>query len=66
MRVGTRTLRRSLRAGTSYLGGNPPELHFGLGRAPGELELVVRWPSGTESRHVPAALDRVITLQEPR
>ena len=35
---------RTLRAGTGYLGGNAPELHFGLGEAE-EIDVVrVTWP----------------------
>ncbi|MEM7309336.1 MAG: CRTAC1 family protein [Planctomycetota bacterium] len=63
--AGERTQRRSLRAGTSYLGGNPPELHFGLGEA-ATGEVSVRWPSGAESRHAIEAVDRVVVLGEPR
>jgi enediyne biosynthesis protein E4 len=65
LRCGGRLLRRSLRAGTSYLGGNPPELSFGLGSAQAVDELVVRWPSGRTSSHAVPALDRVVTLSEP-
>ncbi len=61
-----RAHRATLRAGTSYLGGNPPELHFGLGAARRVDALVVRWPSGAESRHDVDALDRWITVSEPR
>jgi hypothetical protein len=58
-------LRRSLRAGTSYLGGNPAELHFGIGSSASIEELVVRWPSGRESRHASSGVDRYVVLEEP-
>ena len=62
--AGGRLFRRSLRAGTSYLGGNPPELHFGLGDADSIDELSVRWPSGAESTHAIDGVDRVIELHK--
>ena len=49
LRSGTRSWRRSLRAGTSYLAGNPPELHFGLGTVPDRVQAKIRWPSGATS-----------------
>jgi hypothetical protein len=49
LRSGTRSWRRSLRAGTSYLAGNPPELHFGLGAVPDRVQAEIRWPSGATS-----------------
>jgi len=49
LRSGTRSWRRSLGAGTSYLAGNPPELHFGLGAVPDRVQAEIRWPSGATS-----------------
>jgi len=43
---GSRSWRQSLRAGTSYLAGNPAELHFGLGEVADQIQAKVRWPSG--------------------
>ncbi len=57
--------QRSMRAGTSYLGGNPPELHFGLGAQSTVEEVRVRWPSGRESRHAVLGVDRILILEEP-
>ncbi len=65
IRAGELLLRRTLRAGTSYLGGNPPELHFGLGEVAGVDSLTVRWPSGRESMHPIAAINTLVTLEEP-
>jgi hypothetical protein len=56
---------RSLRAGTSYLAGNPPELHFGLGRVEGPATVTVDWPSGARSTHAVDELSRWIVLEEP-
>jgi hypothetical protein len=63
--VAGKTLRRSLRAGTSYLGGNAPELHFGLGTSTRVTACRVRWPDGQKSTHAIADVDRFVTLQEP-
>lgn len=65
VRAGERTWRRSLRAGTGYLGGNAPELHFGLGTVDRVDEIVVRWPSGTRSRHPAPAVDAFARIEEP-
>ncbi len=62
---GGRKQVRSLRAGTGYLSGNAPELHFGLGTAGGAATCSVRWPSGRESTHAIDAVDRFVTLTEP-
>jgi hypothetical protein len=58
-----RLIRRSLHAGSGYLGGNPPELLLGLGPAPEHVTVEVRWPSGGRSRHE-LATDRWTTLTE--
>lgn len=63
--VGGKTLRRSLRAGTSYLGGNAPELHFGLGESNTIQACRVRWTSGKTTTHALASVDRFVTLEEP-
>ncbi len=65
LHAGERIWRRSLRAGTSYLAGNAPELHFGLGDVSRIDECVVRWPSGQESRHDIQSLRTFVTLSEP-
>ena len=59
---------RELRAGTSYLAGNAPELHVGLGNLPaGAPALVrVRWPSGATSARTLEGVDRLVVLDEPR
>jgi hypothetical protein len=49
LRCGNQSWRRSLEAGTSYLAGNPPELHFGLGTGPDRVQAEIRWPSGATS-----------------
>lgn len=64
--AGGRKLLRSLRAGTSYLCGNAPELHFGLGDATSVASCVVRWPNGRETTHAIEGVDRYVTIAEPR
>jgi len=64
--AGERKLLRSLRAGTGYLSGNAPELHFGLGEATSVSACTVRWPSGKETTHVIDGVDRYLTIAEPK
>lgn len=53
---GRKPLRRSVRAGSGYLGGGPPELHFGLGPEAGdEVRIEVRWPDGVVTTHTVAS-----------
>ncbi|TAJ25035.1 MAG: CRTAC1 family protein, partial [Planctomycetota bacterium] len=61
--AGGRTWLRELRAGTSYLAGNPPELHFGLGALAKIDAIEVRWPDGVRTQHAAAELDRWIALR---
>lgn len=63
--VGETKLLRTLRAGTSYLAGNPPELHFGLGEATKIDACSIRWSSGQTTTHAIDAVDRFVTLEEP-
>jgi hypothetical protein len=65
LEIGAKKLRRSLRAGTSYLGGNAPELHFGLGESAKIDACSVRWPDGKETKHAIAKTDAFVTLVEP-
>ncbi len=63
--AGGRTLLRTLRAGTSYLGGNAPELHVGLGDASKVDGVRVRWPDGKTSTHAVSSVDAFVVLTEP-
>ncbi len=63
-RCGERRFVATLRAGTGYLTGNPPELHLGLGECAAVDELTVHWPSGEVSTYADVAADRVVTLRE--
>ncbi len=63
VRAGGREFLQVLAAGTGYLGGNAPELHFGLGPTEGEAQIEVRWPSGATTRHT-GPVGRFVTLRE--
>ena len=65
VRAGELEHLRVLRAGTSYLAGNAPELHFGLGDVERIDEVEVQWPSGRVTRHADLSLDAWQTLAEP-
>ena len=62
--TGERTLVRVHQPQTSYLSGNDPRVHFGLGGL-GRIPTVrVRWPSGREQTWTGLAADRYWTLEE--
>lgn len=65
LKIAGRELRRTLRAGTSYLGGNAPELHFGLGTAERVEACSVRWPDGQATTIEVARVDAFVTITEP-
>ncbi len=48
--LGERTLRRDVRAASSYLASNDPRVHFGLGRARRIEGVRVRWADGAVER----------------
>jgi hypothetical protein len=62
----TMLLRRSMLAGTSYLGGNAPELFFGIGDFDKIPLVEIVWPSGTKTEHGPGITDTTATLSEQR
>jgi hypothetical protein len=53
-------------AGSGYLSQDDSRLHFGLGAATTVDKLIVRWPSGREQTLEKLAVDRVLTVEEPR
>lgn len=59
-------LRRSLLAGSSYLGGNAPELFFGLGEFDTVPLIEIRWPSGASTTHGPGRTNTTARLYENR
>jgi len=46
MTVGSRTIRRDVRAAYSYLASNDPRVHVGLGHDTIARNVIVRWPDG--------------------
>jgi hypothetical protein len=46
VKVGSRTIVRSIDGGGSYLSSSDPRVHFGLGDASRIARLEIRWPSG--------------------
>jgi Na+-translocating ferredoxin:NAD+ oxidoreductase RnfD subunit len=55
-------LTRTARAGSSYLSGEDPRLHFGLGETQRVRELVVRAPGGAVTRLRDVVADRLVTV----
>src|SRR6185437_8208500 len=53
-------------AGSGYLSQDDGRVHFGLGSAAAVDKIVVRLPSGTVQTVEKAAVDRVITVEEPK
>jgi enediyne biosynthesis protein E4 len=53
-------------AGSGYLSQNDARLHFGLGAATLIDKLIVHWPSGREQTLAKLAVDRVLTVEEPK
>ncbi|HEV2214542.1 MAG TPA: CRTAC1 family protein [Terracidiphilus sp.] len=53
-------------AESGYLSQNDGRLHFGLGAAGHADKIVVRWPSGQQQTLTNEAVDRVLTVKEPR
>jgi hypothetical protein len=56
----------SVRSGESYLSGNDPRIHFGLGQKNKIDELEIRWPSGPVERLRSVPIDRILTVEEGR
>jgi hypothetical protein len=59
-----RRLVREVQAGSSYLSSEDPRVHFGLGQATSVTELVVRFPSGRETRLAGVGANRLVTVRE--
>lgn len=62
--LGASTLAAEQRAGEGYLGSFDRRLFFGLGRAVDRVNVIVRWPSGRETRALGVPVDRAITITE--
>lgn len=53
-------------AGSGYLSQDDGRIHVGLGSANSIEQLIVHWPSGREQVLRGVAIDRVITVEEPK
>jgi len=53
-------------AGSGYLSQNDSRMHFGLGAATSIEQLTIHWPSGREQVLRGVAVDRVLTVEEPK
>ncbi|MGP8253810.1 MAG: CRTAC1 family protein [Terracidiphilus sp.] len=53
-------------ASSGYLSQNDGRLHFGLGAAATVDQIAVRWPSGRLQTLTNQAVDRIITVEEPK
>jgi hypothetical protein len=62
MTVGSRTIRRDVRAAYSYLASNDPRVHVGLGREALVRNVTVRWPDGSRQSFGDMPADRIVTL----
>jgi hypothetical protein len=55
----------TMRNGGSYLSGNDPRIHFGLGSCTKVDRLSIRWPGGRRQVLENLAADRYVTVDEP-
>lgn len=60
--AGGRSMLRRISAGTSYLGQEPPEAHFGLGAASVAERVTVVWPDGLVSERSGVGADQVLVI----
>ena len=49
-----------------YASSSDPRVHFGLGKNEKIKEMEIRWPSGTRQLLKDVAVDRILTIEEPR
>jgi hypothetical protein len=54
----------TVRAGESYLSGNDPRIHFGLGSFSIADEIEVRWPSGRMEKVMSVRANQIIAIRE--
>ncbi len=53
-------------AGSGYLSQDDGRIHFGLGSVTKTEKLVVHWPSGQEQTVENPAIDKILTVEEPK
>jgi hypothetical protein len=62
MAVGSRTIRRDVRAAYSYLASNDPRVHVGLGSETVVRNVTIRWADGMRETFGDVGADRIVTL----
>jgi len=62
--VGSRTLVREVKAGSSYLSQSDTRVHLGLDRAAAVDRLEVRWPAGMTEVFTNVAANQILTIRE--
>ena len=63
MTVGARTIRRDVRAASSYLASNDPRVHVGLGTETIAHDVTIRWPDGDREHFGDLPADRITALR---
>jgi hypothetical protein len=61
--IGSRSIRRDVRAAYSYLASNDPRVHVGLGKETGVRDVTVAWPDGVRERFGEFAADQIVVLR---
>ncbi|HEX6215169.1 MAG TPA: ASPIC/UnbV domain-containing protein, partial [Vicinamibacterales bacterium] len=61
--AGSKTLRRDVRSGYSYLAANDPRVHVGLGDVTKVESITVRWADGVGERFGPFEADRMVDIR---
>jgi hypothetical protein len=61
--IGSRTIRRDVRAAYSYLASNDPRVHIGMGGETIARGVTVRWPDGTRETFGDLQGDRITVLR---
>jgi hypothetical protein len=64
MKVGSATVAGEVRAAYSYLAGNDPRVHVGLGRETTVRDVIVQWPGGVRERFDDVTADRIVVLHK--
>ncbi len=61
--LGSRTIRRDVRAASSYLASNDPRVHVGLGTETIARNVTVKWADGVHERFGDLQADRIVDLR---
>jgi hypothetical protein len=63
MTVGSRTIRRDVRAAFSYLASNDPRVHVGIGTETVVRNVIVKWPDGVREDFGDLEANRIVVLR---